>query len=210
MTVAYSHKPSNTLNTAGDPICSSIDFLTDPLQFRKALENKASARLPESCYPSLPSRNATGEADARKAGTAFELLWALQQCGIWNSRVFEQAYTSFIGPIGPAPQVAAASAPAPPREASAKIQYDSRDSYEHNESVYGGLALLFAGQTSISMLKGGDLKVEETGRIEYAPFFWELAPVESVQYNYPFVTGGNMKLWFRDEEHEEHHSRRRQ
>lgn len=83
------------------------------------------------------------------------------------------------------------------RDAQPKAKVQAGASSGPSDSLYGGLAIILAGQTSVSTLKG-DLRVEETGRMEYVPYFYNMASVQSAQYDYTFVTGGSLKLWFRD------------
>lgn len=100
--------------------------------------------------------------------------------------------------------------PVPARAPAAKVaQADAQaNGYGQVDKLYGGLALMIVGQTTVSS-RQGNLKVEETGSIEYPIYFLELADGLTVQHNFPIVSPGDMKLLFTHEEKQEQYFKRR-
>jgi hypothetical protein len=65
--------------------------------------------------------------------------------------------------------------------------------------LYGGSALVFMGQVTISTMKGG-MRVEETGHIEFTPAFSAYKKGVTLDQDFVMVKGGGMKIWTTEQE----------
>lgn len=64
--------------------------------------------------------------------------------------------------------------------------------------LYAGLSIIFMGQTTVASPR--ELKVEDTGHVEYTGLFSAVTNKATGRFNWPYVKGGAMKLWFKNEE----------
>lgn len=80
----------------------------------------------------------------------------------------------------------------------AKLQDYGYDEARSDGPLYAGLSMIFMGQTTIASPR--ELKVEDTGHTEYTGPFFAFTNKATGSFNWPYVKGGAMKLWFKNEE----------
>lgn len=197
VTLAYSKHPGNSISTPQDDVCRSLTFVND--LNNDFLGTKKIAALKKSLAELDAARNTTTNTTRVESTpmTATEGMWR-QIIGMIKETEFWARAERELGPYDGESSSKAASKEAD-YHASADHDDDEHHSYAQEERLYGGLAVVFTGETTVSSKRGG-LKVEETGHLEYAPVFFAWVKDTPRKYEYPVVEGGSMELFFRAEE----------
>jgi len=195
VTLAYSKHPGNMIATPQDDVCHSLTFVND--LNNDFLGTKKIAALKKSLAELDAARNTTTNMTRVESTpvTATEGMWR-QIIGMIKETDFWAKAERELGPYDGESSIKAASKG---EDYHTNHDDDEHHSYAHEERLYGGLAVVFTGETTVSSKRGG-LKLEETGHVEYAPVFFAWVKDTPRKYEYPLVKGGSMELSFRAEE----------